>query len=274
MRGIFYLFGLALLFTSCSEFSKAMKSPDVAEKFRLGTELYEAGKYNKANQLFAQIIPNYRGKPQAEKLTYMYAMTFYYMGEKTKADYYSAAYQLERFKDSYPNSEKAEEAFFLSAKSSYFLSPVYSKDQTETSEAIEKLQLFVNQYPNSEYLPEANKLIKELDYKLERKAFEIAKQYNTVYKYKASIKSFNNFLLDFPGTTLREDALYWRFDSEYHLTVLSVEERVEERISIAEDYYNALLRAYPETKYITQATEMMSELKTLPQELLLNEDKS
>jgi outer membrane protein assembly factor BamD len=251
-----------------------MKSPDVAEKFRLGTELYEAGKYNKANQLFAQIIPNYRGKPQAEKLTYMYAMTFYYMGEKTKADYYSAAYQLERFKDSYPNSEKAEEAFFLSAKSSYFLSPVYSKDQTETSEAIEKLQLFVNQYPNSEYLPEANKLIKELDYKLERKAFEIAKQYNTVYKYKASIKSFNNFLLDFPGTTLREDALYWRFDSEYHLTVLSVEERVEERISIAEDYYNALLRAYPETKYITQATEMMSELKTLPQELLLNEDKS
>ena len=145
MRGIFYFFALALVFTSCSEFSKVMKSPDVSEKFRLGNELFEQGKYKKANQLFAQIIPNYRGKPQAEKLTYMHGMTFYYLGEKNKAEYYSAAYQLERFKDSYPNSEKAEEAFFLSAKSSYFLSPVFSKDQTETIEAIEKLQLFVNQ---------------------------------------------------------------------------------------------------------------------------------
>ena len=64
------------LLTSCSEFNKAMKSPDVAEKFRVGTELYEAGKWNKAHRLFAQIVPNYRGKPQAEKLMYMYAMSF------------------------------------------------------------------------------------------------------------------------------------------------------------------------------------------------------
>ena len=91
------------------------------------------------------------------------------MGEKSKADYYTAAYQLERFKDAYPKSEKAEEAFFLSAKSSYFLSPVYSKDQKETIEAIEKLQLFINKYPDSEYLAEANQLIKELDFKLEKK---------------------------------------------------------------------------------------------------------
>lgn len=274
MKRIFYFFVFAVILTSCSEFARVMKSPDVSEKFRLGNELYEQGKYKKANQLFAQIIPNYRGKPQAEKLTYLYGMTFYYMGERTKAEYFSAAYQLERFKDSYPNSEKAEEAFFLSAKSSYFLSPVYSKDQTETIEAIEKLQLFVNQYPNSEFLAEANTLIRELDFKLEKKAFEIAKQYNKIYKYKASIKSFNNFLLDFPGTTLKEEALYWRFDSEFHLTKLSVEERIEERIAIAETYYNSLLKAFPETQYKDQATNMMEELRRFPEELLLQKQKS
>jgi outer membrane protein assembly factor BamD len=250
-----------------------MKNPDVAEKFRVGEELFEAGKYSKANRLFAQIVPNYRGKPQAEKLMYMYSMTFYYMGERSKADYFSAAYQLERFKDSYPNSQKAEEAFFLSAKSSYFLSPVYSKDQTDTVEAMEKLQLFVNQYPNSEYLAEANQLIKELDYKLEKKAFEIAKQYNTIYRYKASIKSFNNFLLDFPGSTLREDALYWRFDSEYNLARLSVTERIAERTLLAEDYFNALTRAYPETKYLAQAQDMMEELRNLPQEQMIEQKR-
>jgi outer membrane protein assembly factor BamD len=246
-----------------------MKNPDIGEKFRLGTELFEQGKYSKANRLFTQIVPNYRGKPQAEKLMYMHGMCFYYMGEKNKADYFSAAYQLERFKDSYPKSEKAEEAFFLSAKSSFFLSPIFSKDQTDTVEAIEKLQLFVNQYPNSEYLAEANQLIKELDYKLEKKAFEIAKQYNTIRMYQASIKSFNNFLLDFPGATLREDALYWRFDSEYNLARLSVESRMEERIGLTLDYFNDLIRAYPDTKYLSQAQAMIEELKNLPEGIAL-----
>ena len=269
MKRIVAVLILAFALQACSEYSKVMKNPDVAEKFRLGEELYEAGKWSKANRLFAQIVPNYRGKPQAEKLTYMHAMTFYHMGEKSRADYFSAAYQLERFKDSYPNSEKAEEAFFLSAKSSYFLSPVYSKDQTDTVEAIEKFQLFVNQYPESDYLAEANQLIRELDFKLEKKAFEIAKQYNTIYRYKASIKSFNNFLLDFPAASLREDALYWRFDSQYHLARLSVTERIAERTLLADDFYNALIKAYPETKYKEQAQKMMVELESLPTEQLI-----
>ncbi|MEM1137128.1 MAG: outer membrane protein assembly factor BamD [Bacteroidota bacterium] len=274
MKKLIYLLFITLVLQTCSEYSKVLKNPDITEKFRLGTELFESGKYKKANRLFAQIVPNYRGKPQAEKLMYMYAKTFYFMGEKIKAEYFSAAYQLERFKDSYPKSEKAEEAFFLSAKSSYFLSPVYSKDQTDTVEAIEKLQLFVNQYPNSEYLAEANQLIKELDFKLEKKAFEIAKQYNTISRFKASIKAFNNFLLDFPGATLREDALYWRFNSEYNLARLSVEARIEERIALAEDFYNTLIKAYPETKYLSEAQQMMEELNNLPQEILIEEQNT
>ncbi len=113
---------------------------------------------------------------------------------------------LDKFTDIYPQSEKAEEAAFLSAKGFYFNSPVYSKEQKETIEAIEKLQLFVNAHPNSQYLSEANAIVKELDFKLEKKAFEIAKQYNLISDYKASIKSFNNFLLEFPGATLYR---YW-----------------------------------------------------------------
>lgn len=262
MKNIFYTLLLTVVLSSCSEYQKALKSEDIATKFKMGTELYDAGKYSKANKLFAQIVPQYRGKPQAEKLMYMYANTYYEM-----RDYYLAGYQFERFENQYPKSEKAEEALFLSAKSFYELSPVYSKEQIETVTAIEKLQMFINKYPESEYLPQANKLIQELDYKLERKAFEIAKLYNKIANfesadYEASIKAFDNFLLDYPGTTFREEAMYYRFDSAYKLGINSVEYKREDRLNTAIKYYNAFHKAYPESEFNSEAEEMINELQT------------
>ena len=134
---------------------------------------------------------------------FMYSSSLYKMG-----DYYLSGYQFDNFTSTYVNSQKLEEASFLGAKSYFELSPIYSKDQTETVTAIEKLQLFINQFPDSEYLAEANTLIQELDFKLEKKAFEIAKQFNyTAYydtsDYEAAISSFDNFIVDFPRLRIK-----------------------------------------------------------------------
>ena len=262
MKNIFYTLLITLVLSSCSEYQKALKSEDIATKFKLGSDLYDAGKFSKANKLFAQIAPQYRGKPQAEKLMYMYSNSFYQM-----KDYYMAGYQFERFEGQYPKSEKAEEALFMSAKSFSKLSPVYSKEQKETITAIEKLQLFINKYPDSEYLSEANAIIQELDYKLEKKAFEIAKLYNKIANfesedYEASIKAFDNFLLDYPGSSFREEAMFYRFDSAYKLGINSVEYRREERINIAIKHYNAFNKAYPESQHNSEASTMINELQT------------
>ena len=254
-RGLYILF-IAILMVSCSDFQKTLRSEDTAAKFKMGTELFEAGKWNKAHRLFNQILPKYRGKPQAEKLTFMHAMCSYEMG-----DYYIASYHFDKFTDIYPQSEKAEQAAFLAAKGYYFNSPVYSKEQKETVEAIEKLQLFVNAYPNSQYLSEANELVKELDFKLEKKAFEIAKQYDLIRDYKASIKSFNNFLLEFPGTTLREEAMFYRFDAAYNLALLSIDQLKEGRLNDAIGYYNSLTKAFPNSKFLEDANSMKEELQ-------------
>ncbi|GAB4158465.1 MAG: outer membrane protein assembly factor BamD [Winogradskyella sp.] len=256
MKQATYILFAAILLVSCSDFQKALKSEDIAQKFTMADELYEAEKWSKSKRLLDQILPKYRGKPQAEKLTYMHANCSYEMG-----DYYIASYHFDKFTDIYPQSEKAEEAAFKSAKGYYFNSPVYSKEQKETIEAVEKLQLFVNAYPNSEYLIEANTLVKELDFKLEKKAFEIAKQYDLIRDYKASIKSFNNFLLEFPGSSLREDALFYRLDAAYNLAVLSVDDLKEDRINDALGYYNALKRAYPNSKYLEEANIKKEELE-------------
>ncbi|TYA57264.1 outer membrane protein assembly factor BamD [Formosa maritima] len=259
MKNLFYLFITFTVLSSCSPYHKALKKPDVGEKFRVGEELYDKGKYEKANKLFAQIVPNYRGKPQAEKLMYLYAKTYFEM-----KDYYLASYQFERFASAYPQSEKVEEAAFLSGKSAYLLSPVYSKDQTETKDAIEKLQGFINLYPDSEFLAEANSLVRELDYKLEKKAFEIAKQYNKIAgyngDYNASIKAFDNFILDFPGSEFREEAYFLKLDSAYKMAINSVETKREERLEDVKLHHKNYKKSYNESKRMEDADKMLEEV--------------
>ncbi|MGS2760859.1 outer membrane protein assembly factor BamD [Sinomicrobium sp. M5D2P9] len=253
MKKLLYIAATAALISSCGQFQKALKSEDVKVKYDLAEKLYNEGDYKKANRLLEQVVPQYAGKPQGERVVYFHANAYY----QTK-DYYLAAYQFDRFSKSYPKSDKAEEAAFLGAKSYYMLSPKYSLDQRETNTAVDKLQLFINTYPDSEYLGEANELIRELRTKLERKDFEVAKQFNRIRDYKAAIKSFDNFLSNYPGTVFREDAMYYRMLSSYNLAVNSIYARMEERLNHTKDSYNTLKRYFPDTKYAEEAEKMMA----------------
>ncbi len=255
MKHLFYILVLFISLTACNEYQNALKSEDISTKFKLGEKLYEEGKFAKANKLFVQIVPNYRGKPQAEKLMYLYANTFYKM-----EDHYVAGYQFERFATSYPKSTKVEEALFKSAESYSYLSRIYSKDQTETNDALAKLQTFINIYPNSTYLKQANALVKELQFRLEKKAFSTAKQYNTIGDYKASISSFDNFIIDFPGSSLREEALYYRYNSAYLLGTKSVEQKKKERLETAKSYFNAFKKAYPDSEFLKNTEDLEKDL--------------
>ena len=84
----------------------------------------------------------------------------------------------------------------MEGKSYFMLSPVFSLDQDDTNTAIEKLQIFVNRYPNSEFTSEAIELIEQLQNKIEKKEFEISKQYYTIRDYNSAIKSLDNFIAD------------------------------------------------------------------------------
>lgn len=247
--------------SSCGEYQKALKSEDTSVKFALATKLYDSGKYSKANRLFEQIVPKYRGKPQAEKLMFMHANSYYML-----KDYYLSSYRFEQFETAYPKSEKAEEALFFSSKSYYQLSPVYSKEQQETHEALEKLQLFINKYPESGYISEVNEMVKELDYKLEKKQFEIAKQYNRISEFQASIQAFDNFMLQFPGSSFKEEAMFYRFDAAYRWAINSTERRKEGRVNNAISYYNSFKKSYPNSQHLSKVDVMNSELTTLSQQ--------
>ncbi len=255
MKKLVSLVLVLVVFSACSEYQRVLKDEDIAAKFKMGTELYDAGKYEKANRLFLQIVPKYRGKPQAEKLMYMHSKAFY----ETK-DYFSANYRMERFVEAYPKSERVDEIAFLAAKSYYKLSPIYAKDQTETADAIVKLQDFINRYPDSKFFDQANALVQELDAKLEKKAYEIALQYHTTgpfhRDYNSAITAFDNFLEKFPGTKYKEDVLFYKFDSAYQLAVNSVPWKQAKRTEKALTFYKNFKRFFPETKYSEQVESM------------------
>ena len=46
MKKIVSLIVLVVLFSSCSEYQKALKSEDIAEKYTVSVKLYEKGKYD------------------------------------------------------------------------------------------------------------------------------------------------------------------------------------------------------------------------------------
>ncbi len=260
MRILILTLATATLFFSCSPYQKMLKSEDVGLKFHYADSLYNIKEYKKALKLMEQIVPAYRGKPQAEKLMYLYSDTFYNLG-----DYFLAGYQFERFATSYPQSEKVQEAAFKGAKSYYFLSPRYSLDQKETINALEKLQNYINKYPDSDFHDEANGLVLELTEKIQKKEFEIAKQYNRLgghnaFNYRAAISSLDNFILNHPGSDFREEALFLKFDSAYQLAIVSVPDKVEERLMTAKEYYNFYKRNYPDGVFSQKANEILQDI--------------
>lgn len=257
MKKYIYIILIIFCFTSCSEYQKALKSEDLTVKFDQASKQYEKGKYYKAITLFEQMAPSFRGKPQSEKMFYMFSQSYY----KTK-QYYLSGYQFESFAAGYPKSDKLEEASFLGAKSYKMLSPVYSLDQTDTQKAIDKLQSFIDAFPNSTFLPEANSLVKALREKIEKKAYENAYGYNKISDFKSAIIALDNFIIDYPGTPYKEKALYYKFDSAYQLAINSIPSKMEERLIAAKTANANLLKFNSNTEFKQKANEMLERINT------------
>ena len=151
----------------------------------------------------------------------------------------------------------------MEGKSYFMLSPIFSLDQDDTNTAIDKLQIFINRYPNSEFTSEAIELIEQLQNKLEKKEFEISKQYYTIRDYNSAIRSLDNFVADYPGTIFREEALYYRWMSTYEIAINSIESKIIERVTELERSFVNFLRYYPETIFIEDLSNKLNNAKKI-----------
>lgn len=216
---------------------------------------FKKGKYKKSIRLYEQVVPAYRGKPQAERVQFLYATNLYLL-----KDYYAASYNYERFAITYPKSDSAEVAAFRAVESSYRTSPTYTLDQEDTKVALEKLQEFLSVYTDSEYHDKANEMSAELRTKLERKEFDIAKQYLRIMDYKAAIAAFDNFIKRNPGSDFQEEAYLRRIEASYLLAKHSIPTLIEERAIAAKGYYKEYLKYYKESELSEEAGDLLEKI--------------
>lgn len=255
---IFIVFVL-ILFSSCNEYQKLLKSTDAELKYNKAVEYFDKDDFVRANTLFEDVIPYYRGTERAETLLNYIARS--YMGQK---DNYSASEYYKVYVRTYPKGRYVREAKFMIGYCYYLESPDARLDQTSTFNAINALQEFIDVYPDSERVPEANKLLDELKDKLAYKATLNARLYYNLGNYLgnnyiSAIIVAQNALKTYPATKYREDLSIVILESKYQQAVQSFEDKKEERYYDTIDEYYSFINEFPTSKYKKQADRIFAE---------------
>lgn len=239
---------ISLLFSACSDYQKVLKSPNPELKYAKSIEYYEAEEYEKVMPLFEELLPLYKGTDKGQKIYLYYAYTNFYTGYLI-----AAAYHFRNYFSTYPNSEEAEEALFMSAYCNYLDSPKPSLDQSPTKLALEELQIFVNTFPQSELVDSANVLVDELNLKLETKSFYNAKIYYQIRKYKSAIVALNDVLVNYPSSVYEEEIKLLIVKSYYYLAINSIEEKKIERFDLGIEAYTDFIDNFAEGEKAKEA---------------------
>ena len=251
------------VFAACKSSKNVLRDGTPEEKFEYAKGIFAKGEYAKTAKIMEPIYTRFRQTTNAEDADWMVSYSYYMM-----ESYDMASFLLNNFAREYPASPNAEDAVYYSAISSYKISPAYNLDSEHTQKAISVLQRYIDTYPAGKYITEADKMIRELNEKLQKKAYEIAYNYYRLEDYQACIISFNNILDDTPSTSYREQIMYYRLKAAYYYAKKSIADKQMERYTNAMTYSRAFEKFFPESKYkeevqqiinnITQETETLS----------------
>ena len=97
--------------------------------------------------------------------------------------------------------------------------------------------------------------------RLDRKAYEGAKQYYKMEDYLSARVALRNVLKDNSENQYREDILYYTAMSSYHYARLSVPAKQKERYLVFADDYLNFGWEYPESKYRRSLDALYKKMK-------------
>jgi outer membrane protein assembly factor BamD len=252
MRFLFIVL-VSMIVTSCSEYSKVLKSVDYDYKLRMAEQYYAKKKYTKAQTLFEELFPIFKGTPQFEDLYYKYAYCHYY----TK-DYMNAENLFKGFLEVFSNIPKAEEIEYMQAYSYYKQSPRQELDQTNTIKAMGMMQVFINTHPGSPKNKEAEEIINTCLKKLETKEADAAELYYNLGQHRASAIAYSTLINNYPDSPNAAEYKLMIIKSYYKFAGNSIEERQPERyekvITEVQDFQDR----YPESKFLKEAERYLT----------------
>lgn len=226
------MFGSML--TSCkSQYEALLNGNDVDAKYEAAFDYFNHGKYSKAAQLFENMSILTTNTERDDTVQYYWGLCNY-----RYKDYYTAETNFSKFIMTYPYSPFFEEASFLRIDCLYRSTYRWELDQTPTYNAIKTISEYIIENPKSTHVPICKKMLDELNERLDTKAFENAKLYYKMEKYKSAVTAFKNILKDDADNIYREDILYYIAKSSFKYAQLSIESKQKERyLSFIDDYY-------------------------------------
>jgi outer membrane protein assembly factor BamD len=253
----------AFLFTSCSRFSKVLKSNDYDYKLRVADKYFADKDYNHAQQLFEELFRVFKGSEHFEDIYYKFAFCAYYL-----KDYPNAENLFKGFVEVFPNSAKAEEMDYMRAFTFYQQSPKVELDQTNTTKTIGFMQAFINTHPGSDKVKEATAIIEKCRGKLELKDYEAAQLYFDLGYYKAAGVTLNSLMNSYPDSEKSDSYKYLIIKSDYEYATLSIVEKQEDRFDQTVTQCNEFMDRFPDSKlkasvqdYLTAAQNNLKSLK-------------
>ena len=256
MKKIIITLLAVVLFSSCGEYNKLLKSTDYEYKYEAAKNYFAKGQYTRAATLLNELITILKGTDKAEESLYMLGMSYYNQG-----DYQTAAQTFVQYYNVYPRGIYTELARFHAGKALYLDTPEPRLDQTATYSAIQQLQMFMEYFPQSSKKDEAQEMIFALQDKLVMKEYLSAKLYYDlgIYlgnNYLSCVITAQNALKDYPYTNLREDLSILILRAKYEMAVYSVDDRKPERYRETIDEYYAFKNEFPESKYLEEAEQI------------------
>ncbi len=228
--------------------AKILKSKDPEYKLRMAEQFYVKKKYNKAQQLYEDVMPYFRPLKEFEDIYYKYTYCAYY-----QEDYFNAQNLFKTYLEIFPTSPRAEEMDYMKAYCYYKLSPKPELDQTNTIKAMNLMQIFINTHPGSAKNKEANEIIDICRGKLEIKDYNSAQLYFDLGQYRAAGVAFATLLNSYPESMRADEYMLMIIKSYYHYAELSVEEKKKERFGQVVSEFNNFTDRFPDSKLKQEA---------------------
>ncbi len=243
---------LGLTFFSCNpefrKYSKYSRKGTISQKDSAAFFYYRQGDYERASFLFEELQAAYRGTARAKEILYHYSYAKFNSGQYVLSSYY-----FDQYVKLYPVDPKTPECTYMLAESYYRESAPSYLDQSYTQRAIQQFQLFINNYPYAKQIGEANARIKELRERLSKKAFNTAKLYYDLGRYKAAVTSFQVAMEEYPDSRYRERSMLYLVKSAFGLADNSVITKKRNRYLDAIDFYERFIDSYPNSVYRKEA---------------------
>ncbi|GIV25955.1 MAG: hypothetical protein KatS3mg026_1647 [Bacteroidia bacterium] len=237
--------GMGLVVGGCDPYRRLAKSPNLADRDSAAFGYFRKRQYESASQLFEELVGLYRGNARAAEVLYHLALARMHL-----KDYYAAEKYFGQLVEQYPLSPRASEALFQQARLNYLLSADYDFDQRETRRAIDQLQVYLTLYPDGPHAAEAETMLRELERKLELKAFHTAEVFYRIGRYRAAKVLFGDFLTYATQPDLREEAAFKQAMAALLVAENSITEKQLPRFREAEELYRTFVQAYPTSRYL------------------------